>query len=869
MSTAVAAPACPKCQNAYISDETVCRVCHGTRSTDEPARSVKPVLIVLTILALVIAAGVYLNFAIRTTEAFQDALRIALSSPAVRSELGNEIHEQYPVLGHIVPLWDSRFMEWSVRLKGPRGQGHLYAVANQVNRIWDFSRLTFQSDDHRESVELTPVRKSLLPPVPTKHVYLIPLGLVEGESLEWAPGYYKSKFGIDASVLPPLSPEAEIVDSERNQINAEACVNFLQRKYPQLARDPSAILIALTSSDIYIRSYGWDYAQNFRSVGRFAVISSARIHPLTLMQHLNHEWLNSRLEKLLTKNIAILYFDFPLTNDYTSVLSSGVPSGFGIDAMGNEIIGAKGYWDPVVQTGAPSITIFDVPGREPMWNRTHARWPLPDTTAQLFTANLGIGLFIQRKADFIFEDEPALQFSRLYRNQDERSRAFGIGGTHSFDMFLVGQMGVAFDLILDEGSRIHYVHRQPVPGQRGDIYAVTGKTDERFFKSQAIFLRDHTEIKTEDGWRYFFPYTPKALPQYVTVLTSFTDPAQRKYEMTRDSFGALLEVKSPSGKWLRFENDSAHRIRQITSSTGRSMQYEYDDGGRLVRATDSEGHVDSYTYDDRGEMLTAGHGNGKPVLSNKYLYDGYIKAQVMADGRAFTYLSFHETNRITQTQVVDPNGLETYIQYVLGGYIESLPQPPPPDRDSDSDSAVDTQPVPIEDGRSWISATKEQRLGFFEGYAACYLNDAGGKIRFNESGYAYEPRLTDYLKKNPAEATKSIEELLWKMASPPYAQKIKRLRGEVHKGKYGYLDGDHWRQAPSERLGLIEGFLYCYSRHAQSPIGTFSKPASYYVSAVSDWYGVEEDDPGEIAPSRMNAKIPDVLFKLRDKKSQH
>lgn len=868
MPTAVAAPACPKCQNAYVSGETICRVCRAVRYTSEPEKSRKPVLTALTILVLISAvAGVYLNVAIRGTEAFKNALSIALASETVRTDLGDEIHQQYPALGHLFPLGNGTFMEWSVRLKGSRGHGHLYGVANQINGVWDFSRLTFQSDDHRESVELTPVRKSLLPPVPTKHVYLIPLGLVEGESLEWAPRYYKSKLGIDVSVLPPLSPEADIIDSKRNQINAENCFDFLQRKYPLLARDPSAILIAVTSSDMYIRSYSWDYAQNFRSVGRFAVISSARIHPLTFMQHLNHEWLNSRLEKLLTKNLAILYFDLPLTNDYTSVLSSGVLSGFEIDEMGTEIIGAKGYWDPFVQSGAPSITIFDVPGKDPIWNRTHARWPLPDTTAQLFTTNLGIGLFVQRKADFIFEDEPALQFSRLYRNQDERSRAFGIGGTHSFDIFLVGQMGVAVDLILDEGSRIHYVHRQPVPGQRGDVYAVTGKTDERFFKSQAIFLRDHWEIETEDGWRYFLPYTPKALPQYVTVLTSFTDPAQRKYEMTRDSFGALLEVKSPSGKWLRFENDSEHRIRQISSSTGRSMRYDYDYGGRLVSATDSDGHVDSYSYDDRGEMLTAGHGKDKPVLVNAYLRDGYIKKQVMADGRAFTYISFHENNRITQTQVVDPNGLETYIQYMPVGYTESLPQPPPPDRDSDPDTAVDTQPVPIEDGASWISVGKEQRLGFFEGYAACYINDTGGKIRFKESGYAYEPRLTDYIKKNPTEATKPIEELLWKMASPPYALKVKRLPGgEVHKGTYGYLDGDYWRQAPSERSGLIQGFLYCYSRHAKSPIGTFSKPASYYVDAISNWYGVKEDDPGEITPSRTNTKIPTVLFEFRDKK---
>jgi len=233
----------------------VCRVCRAPRSASHPVRSVKPVLIGLILLALIgLITAVYLNFTILRSEAFKDSLSIAVSSPAVRSKLGDDIRPQYPVLGHFVPFGHSKFMEWSVPLRGSRGRGHLYAVANQINGVWDFSRLAFESDDHRERVDITPVRKSSLPPVPAKHVYLVPLELVQGEHLEWAPNYYKSKFGVDVSVLPSLSPEPSIIDRKRNQIDAENCIDFLQRKYPQLARDPSAVLIALTSSDMYIRS---------------------------------------------------------------------------------------------------------------------------------------------------------------------------------------------------------------------------------------------------------------------------------------------------------------------------------------------------------------------------------------------------------------------------------------------------------------------------------------------------------------------------------------------------------------------------------------------------------------------------------------
>src|SRR5437588_6090028 len=127
------------------------------------------------------------------------------------------------------------------------------------------------------------------------------------------------------------------------------------------------------------------------------------------------------------------------------------------------------------------------------------------------------------------------------------------------------------------------------------------------------------------------------------------------------------------------------------------------------------------------------------------------------------------------------------------------------------------QSGPNYDGRWWLSISKQERLGFFEGYATCYLNDTDGKLRFAESGYTYEPRLTEYLHANPTEQDKSIEDLLWKMAAPPYARRLTVPEGgETVKGKYGYLDGDYWRQnVGTQRLRLIQGFLYCYSKRAR------------------------------------------------------
>jgi YD repeat-containing protein len=691
MQTGTAAAACPKCGSALGAGST-CPRCGPIQQAGPPKSpaSVFPLranlVLLLFAVFLLIAAVVYVNVSLLQSSAYTVSLQTALSSPDVQSALGSGIRAKQPVLGFLFPFGGSQFAQWSVILTGSRGSGHLYGVANWTNGAWDFSRLSFEpengkdndndKDKDKDKVELTPVRPLQLPTVPAKNVYLIPIGLAAGESLQWAPAYYKARLGIDVKLLPAIPLDPKLIDPARNQLNTDKWVEFLAQKYPEISRDPASILLGVTSSDMYIPGFVWSYTENMRHEGRYGMISSARLHPPSLLGKWNPEWLTSRVQKLLTKNLVMLYFDLPLSSDYTSLLSGGVLSGIQIDRMGGEIVGAEGRWHSFVESGDPAVTIYDGPANNLLWKMQYTESALPDTSTQVFCVDAGVGLIMQRKADFAFGDEPALQFTRVYRNQDDRSRSFGIGGSDSFEIFLGGQMGVAIDLIMEDGLRIHYNHLPPATGQTGDTYQSGWGGEGRFQNTQAVFDGKTWRIKTADGWTYMFPYTPNALPQNVTVLTGFSDPEGNEYKMERDSFGALLSISSPSGKSLHFENDSQHRISKVTSSQGRTMQYEYDASGRMIRATDSVGHVDSYTYDDKGQMISAGHGTASPILTNKYFPDGYIKSQVMGDGKKFEYSYFRrERNVIYESLILDPNGLETYVQYVRGGYLRSLPSP--------------------------------------------------------------------------------------------------------------------------------------------------------------------------------------------------
>nr|NIR86070.1 hypothetical protein [Candidatus Bathyarchaeota archaeon] len=60
----------------------------------------------------------------------------------------------------------------------------------------------------------------------------------------------------------------------------------------------------------------------------------------------------------------------------------------------------------------------------------------------------------------------------------------------------------------------------------------------------------------------------------------------------------------------------------------------------------------------------------------------------------------------------------------------------------------------------------------------------------------------------------------------------------------------------------IEGYLWCYSKKAGNPHGTFSKDARHYVSLITQWYKLDND------PDREWEKIANVLYKFVDQKCE-
>jgi YD repeat-containing protein len=632
----------------------------------------------IVLVAAVVPAGFHLIRArIAAIPVYREALAIACSSAELQDVLGRPIQEDWLPLGEVRHIYGSDFAEWTDTLKGSHGRGRLHGVANRIGSSWHYSRLLFISSDSGKTVDVTPSpERDKLPAVESnKRLFIVPLGTAQVENLAWAPPYYRAKFGLNVEVLPPIPLNASVWSARRHQLIAENLIALMKRALPEKVKDQSAVLIGVTAGDMYIQSYDWRYAINYREDGRFGVVSTARLRPVLFFQRWNQALATSRLQKMISKNVYLLCFDLPLSGDYTSAVTGGVMSPEEIDYMSDQVIGAEGRWHSQLTGVVPTISMVLAPEQPVVWNMDWSSKPPADVASEHFSANLGAGLLVQRKTDFYLDGDFPVQFVRVYASQDNTSREFGVGTNDSLDISLSGVPGKYLELTLENGVRTHFDHDASRDNARGQTYR--GRADYFSPFSQAsVFMQGFdSDLETTEGWHYFFPYHPNAKSEEkLTALTGYTDPQGRRFQMERNNDSDLLSITTPAGKWLHFENDERHRFRRIEDSEGRVLNYDYDPKGRLSRVSDKQGNAESYRYDDKNQMREVTDGNGHVLMNITYSPDGRITSQTLKDGRIFRYEYLKSpTGRVVQIQFTDPQDFVTTFMCVEQRYTQSLP----------------------------------------------------------------------------------------------------------------------------------------------------------------------------------------------------
>ncbi len=277
--------------------------------------------------------------------------------------------------------------------------------------------------------------------------------------------------------------------------------------------------------------------------------------------------------------------------------------------------------------------------------------------------DLSTGQFIYSKTDMALPDTVPITFTRTYIANDSRSRAFGIGATDNYDMFMVGDTNpyTYQELILPDGGRIRF-DRISSGTSFGDAVYVHVSAHDRFYGAQLAFSNDpnftvftggsNWKMTLPDGTIYIFPDSIGQVTPGAQAAVLMQDRYGNRIMLTRNG-GDLTKITSPNGRYINLTYNTQHRITQLTDSIGRTVQYTYDGAGRLSTVTDANNGVTTYTYDDQNRMLTIQDARGIVFLTNQYDSTGRVVQQTQADGS--TYL-FHWTGSGNPVQLRTMSG---------------------------------------------------------------------------------------------------------------------------------------------------------------------------------------------------------------------
>jgi RHS repeat-associated protein len=259
---------------------------------------------------------------------------------------------------------------------------------------------------------------------------------------------------------------------------------------------------------------------------------------------------------------------------------------------------------------------------------------------------LSTGQFIYTKTDLSLTDTISISSTRTYVTNDSRSRAFGIGTTFQYDIFMVGSIS-PYDyqeLILPDGGRLRFDRISPGTNWTNALYVHASSGSAAFY---GALLSPNTDpsipgfwkLVLKDGTIYSFPESSASTSHFCQAVVGIQDRYGNRVRIDRNGGTncRATKITSPNGRYIAFTYDSQGRITQASDNAGRTVLYSYDSAGRLSTATDPNGGVTTYTYDDQNRMLTIKDARNIVYLTNQYDSAGRVTRQTQADGSVYQF----------------------------------------------------------------------------------------------------------------------------------------------------------------------------------------------------------------------------------------
>lgn len=581
-----------------------------------------------------------------------------------------------------------------IPVSGSIGSGTLYARAGRGTGPWVFSELELAMADGAVVNLLESQRSTSAEFTAKARPYLVPLGDVRSLGTQALIEYYRTTFGLEVQLLAPLPLESRAFDATRNEFIAEELIALMKRHLPELADDPSAVLIGLTEKEIFIRNSETREVFSYRESDRFAIISSARLKPALYQLSGKEELLRTRVRKMVSKNIGLLVYRLPQSDDPTSLLYHGIKNVDDIDLIVERFQGrgsravVSDFTVSHRQAPVAAELITDLPaptqgdGGYPCLLLRRAAAPkgnnvapftaklteclpraLLDTEVDEVEVDLRYGMLLTRKTDLFVADAIPLVLTRCYRLWDQRPLPFGANTNHVWDMNPTGsrQPYTYVDLHLCDGNSIHYDRISKGTGYADAVYEHR-QTATPFFGSRFSWNGNGWDLKLRDGSLLLFPEAYAVKRPVEGAIVGIRDAAGRVVRVDRDRRRNLEQITSPHGRFIAFEQDANARILRAVDDQKRVVSYTYDPQGRLAVAERPDS-VTRYAYDD--SYLIAIYENDRRLVDLKYLQRRVAQVS-LPDGQSYQIrVSFDPQNqgRVVQTSVTGPDGTVSNLNF--------------------------------------------------------------------------------------------------------------------------------------------------------------------------------------------------------------
>ena len=174
-------------------------------------------------------------------------------------------------------------------------------------------------------------------------VCLVPVGDAPVDLIAYLVEQYRAKYGLEVHVLRPVEVFPDL-GKDRRQMDIFEVARYVcsDRAYRRVCWDQQAVLIAVAPFDVF--SYwneDWAFAfgdrlnmaKDARAEEKFGVVSSYRLDPQSYGQKPNPELRNLRVEKMVSKYIAIMHYGMEPSSDPKSITYSNILSVRDIDRM--------------------------------------------------------------------------------------------------------------------------------------------------------------------------------------------------------------------------------------------------------------------------------------------------------------------------------------------------------------------------------------------------------------------------------------------------------------------------------------------------------------------------------------------------------